>query len=54
MDQPSSHYMWRNGLLHYKEWVIVPADPALHSKLLHEMHDTKVGATQAYYAHIKN
>jgi hypothetical protein len=54
MDQPNSHYMWCNGLLRYKEWVIVPTDPALHSKLLHEMHDTKEGATQAYYAHIKN
>lgn len=42
-DQPNGHYMWRNGLLRYKGWVIVSADPALRAKLLHEMHDTKVG-----------
>jgi hypothetical protein len=43
MNQTNNHYMWRNCLLRYKEWVIAPANPALHSKLLHEMHYTKVG-----------
>ena len=31
------------GLLHYKEWVVVPADSTLCAKLMHEMHDTKIG-----------
>lgn len=43
VDQPHGHYVWRNGLLRYKERVIVPDDPALRSKLMHEMHDTKMG-----------
>jgi len=43
MDQLHSHFVWRNGLLHYKERVIIPADSTLRAKLLHEMHDTKVG-----------
>jgi hypothetical protein len=42
-DQLHSHFVWRNGLLRYKERVIIPADPTLRAKLLHEMHDTKVG-----------
>jgi hypothetical protein len=42
-DQPNSHYIWRNGLLRYKERVIIPTDLALYAKLLHEMHNTKVG-----------
>lgn len=42
-DQSHGHYVWRNGLLRYKERVIVPANPALRSKLMHEMHDTKMG-----------
>jgi hypothetical protein len=43
MDQLHSHYVWRNGLLRYKEWVIILADSTLRAKLLHEMHDTKIG-----------
>lgn len=43
IDQPNDHYMWRNGLLRYKQHVIILADLTLRAKLLHEMHDTKVG-----------
>ena len=43
VDQLHSHFVWQNGLLRYKERVIIPADPTLRAKLLHEMHDTKVG-----------
>lgn len=43
MYQLHSHYVWHNGLLRYKEQVIVPADPTLRAKMLHEMHNTKVG-----------
>ena len=42
-NQLHSHYVWHNGLLRYKERVIVPTDSTLHAKLLHEMHDTKIG-----------
>jgi hypothetical protein len=42
-DQLHSHYVWRNGLLRYKEWVIILADFTLRAKLLYEMHDTKIG-----------
>ena len=42
MDRLHSHYVWHNGLLRYKERVIVPADSALRAKVLHEIHDTKI------------
>jgi len=42
-NQLHSHFIWCNGLLRYKERVIVPTDSTLRAKLLHEMHDTKVG-----------
>ena len=42
--QPGGSYTWRHGLLLYKGRVIVPNVAALRAKLLHEMHDTKVGA----------
>ncbi|XP_035546606.1 uncharacterized protein LOC118348648 [Juglans regia] len=42
-NQSNENYVWHNGLLRYKNKVIVPADPTLRNKLLHEMHDTKVG-----------
>ena len=42
-EQPGGSYTWRKGLLLYKGRVIVPNDAALRAKLLHEMHDTKVG-----------
>ncbi|KAL6315672.1 hypothetical protein AAG906_005760 [Vitis piasezkii] len=42
-EQPGSSYTWCKGLLRYKGRIIVPNDTALRAKLLHEMHDTKVG-----------
>jgi hypothetical protein len=53
-DQLYSHFVWRNGLLRYKERVIIPADPTLRAKLLHEMHDTKVGGHSVFCAHTRN
>jgi len=41
-DQLHSHYVWCNGLLRYKERVIIPANSTLRAKLLHEIHDTKI------------
>jgi hypothetical protein len=43
-DNPASSYMWRNGLLFHKGKVIVPDDNSLHTRLLHEMHNTKTGS----------
>ncbi|KAA8524548.1 hypothetical protein F0562_010971 [Nyssa sinensis] len=43
LEQPGGSYTWRHGLLLYKGKVIVPGNAALKAKLLHEMHDTKVG-----------
>ena len=42
-EQHGGSYTWRKGLLLYKGRVIVPNDATLRAKLLHEMHDTKVG-----------
>jgi hypothetical protein len=42
-DQLHSHFVWHNGVLHYKERVIIPAESTLRAKLLHQMNDTKVG-----------
>ena len=42
-EQPGGSYTWCQGLLLYKGRVIVPNVAALRAKLLHEMHDTKVG-----------
>jgi len=53
-DQLYSHFVWRNGLLRYKERVIIPVDPTLRAKLLHEMHDTKVGGHSVFCAHTRN
>lgn len=42
-DHPEGPYAWRQGLLFFKGKVVILDDGALRSKLLHEMHDTKVG-----------
>ena len=31
-DQSHNNFVWRNGLLRYKEWVIIPTDPTLREK----------------------
>lgn len=43
VDHPEGPYAWRQGLLFFKGRVVIPDNGALCSKLLHEMHDTKVG-----------
>ncbi|XP_035545952.1 uncharacterized protein LOC118348436 [Juglans regia] len=42
-DQPNGPYKWRHGLLLFKDKVVIPDDRALREKLLHEIHDTKMG-----------
>ncbi|KAL6322878.1 hypothetical protein AAG906_020921 [Vitis piasezkii] len=42
-DQLEGSYAWRNGLLFFKGRVVIPSHAALRAKLLHEMHDTKIG-----------
>jgi len=43
-EQPGGSYKWHQGLLLYKGRVnIVPDNTTLKAKLLHEVHDTKVG-----------
>ncbi|RVW32429.1 Transposon Tf2-8 polyprotein [Vitis vinifera] len=41
--QLEGSYAWRNGLLFFKGRVVIPSHAALRTKLLHEMHDTKIG-----------
>ena len=36
-------YAWCNGLLFFKGRVVIPSHAAFRTKLLHEMHDTKIG-----------
>ncbi|RVW42820.1 Transposon Tf2-8 polyprotein [Vitis vinifera] len=47
-EQPGGSYTWCQGLLLYKGRVIVPNVAALRAKLLHEMHDTKVGGHSSF------
>jgi hypothetical protein len=41
-DQPTKPYVWCNGLLFFKERVVIPSQTTLRSQLLHEMHDKKI------------
>ncbi|RVW63788.1 Transposon Tf2-2 polyprotein [Vitis vinifera] len=41
--QLEGSYAWRNGLLFFKGRVVIPSHAALRMKLIHEMHDTKIG-----------
>lgn len=43
MEQPGGSYKWHQGLLPYKGRVIVSDNTTLKAKLLHKVHDTKVG-----------
>ncbi|RVW19271.1 putative mitochondrial protein [Vitis vinifera] len=47
-------YAWRNGLLFFKGRVIIPSHAALQTKLLHEMHDTKIGGILGSCGHSRN
>jgi len=42
-DQQARPYVWRKGLLFFKERVVIPSQAALQAQLLHEMHDTIIG-----------
>ena len=42
-ENPGAPYLWRNGLLYYKNRVIVPPQSALIRQLLHEFHDSNIG-----------
>ncbi|RVW89456.1 hypothetical protein CK203_046821 [Vitis vinifera] len=46
-EQSNGSYTWRQGLLLYKGRVIILNYAPLKAKLLHEMHDTKVGGHSA-------
>ena len=46
-EQSNGSYTWRQGLLLYKGRVIILNYAPLTAKLLHEMHDTKVGGHSA-------
>ncbi|KAA8544712.1 hypothetical protein F0562_019441 [Nyssa sinensis] len=39
---PVGPYTWRHGLLFFQGRVVVPNDPELRTRILHEMHDTKI------------
>lgn len=47
-------YAWRNGLLFFKGRVVIPVHVALRTKLLHEMHDTNIGAILGSCGHSRN
>ena len=43
MENPQGSFSWRQGLLFYKDRVVVPANSVICSNLLHEFHDSKLG-----------
>jgi len=40
---PGVPYSWRNGLVCYKNWVVVPPHSTIIAQLLHEFHDSPSG-----------
>jgi hypothetical protein len=49
-ENPDSPYTWRNGLLHYKNRVVIAPNSDIIQQLLREFHDSPLGGIRVYCA----
>ena len=43
IEIPGDPYLWRNGLVYYKNTVVVPPNSQIIKQLLREFHDSQIG-----------
>lgn len=52
-EQPGRPYTWRNGLVYYKNRVVVPPDTGIIKQLLQEFHDSPLGGHSGVLTHLQ-